>query len=75
MIAEKQVDGDDEQVMYLRAYAMSSYLLYLVGTPIFVDKSSYYVDVIYLKYVTDLKRIHKYNWGVFAGVFSEQSQV
>lgn len=33
-----------------------------------MDKSVIYVDVVYLKYFTDLSAIHKYNYG--APVFS-----
>lgn len=32
---------------------MRAYLLYLVGTDIFVDKSTTYVDVVYLRYFED----------------------
>lgn len=44
-------------------YVMRAYLLYLVGTTIFVDKSATYVDVFYLRYFEDFKQIHEYNWG------------
>lgn len=45
------------------AYAMRAYLLYLVGTAIFVDKSATYLDVLYLRYFEDIEQIHEYNWG------------
>lgn len=61
-VAEKDV-GDDEQVMQHRAYTLRAYMLYLVGTFIFVDKSVTYVDVVYLRYFADLEQIHEYNWG------------
>lgn len=54
LVAEVQVDGDDEHVMYHKACALRPYLVYLVGMSIFRDKSAYYADVVYLKYFTDL---------------------
>lgn len=57
-----QVDNDDdEQVMQHRAYTLRAYMLYLVGTSIFVDKCAYCVNVVYLKYFANLERIHEYN--------------
>lgn len=35
-------------------------MLYLVGT---MDEISTYMDVVYLWYFDDLKRIHEYNYG------------
>lgn len=35
--------------------------MYLVDNSIFVDKSSYYVDVVYLRYFIDFKWVHEYN--------------
>lgn len=57
------VGGDDVQVVHHRVCALRSYLLYLVDTSIFVDKSAYYIDVVYLIHFINLERIHKYNWG------------
>ena len=57
------VAGDHMQVAYHRYSALRCYLLFLVGTSMFVDKSETYVDVVYLKYITDLSLIHEYNWG------------
>lgn len=57
----EQVDGDDEQVMRHRSYAFKTCLLHLVSTSIFVDKSFYYIDMVYLRYFTNLERIHEYN--------------
>lgn len=42
---------------------MRAYLLYLVVTSIFMDKSATYVGVVYLRYFDDLEKIHEYNWG------------
>lgn len=35
----------------------------LVGTSIFMNKSVTYVDLVYIKYFTNLERIYEYNWG------------
>lgn len=59
----KQAKGDDEHVGLHITYSMREYLLYFVGTVIFVDKSSAYTDVIYLQYFEDFEWIHEYNWG------------
>lgn len=61
MTVVEQTDGDDEKAMQHRAYALRTYLLYLVDTSIFVDKSAYYVDVAYHQYFSNLERIHEYN--------------
>ncbi|CAL5198860.1 unnamed protein product [Lathyrus oleraceus] len=53
------VDVNGMQVEY--HCALRCYLLFLVGTSMFVEKSTTYVDVVYLKYFTDLTAIHEYN--------------
>ncbi|XP_050890136.1 uncharacterized protein LOC127095499 [Lathyrus oleraceus] len=60
---------NDEQVVLHRAYAMRAYLLYLVGTAIFMDNSVTYMDVIYLRYFENFERIHEYNWEVACLVY------
>lgn len=55
------MDVDAVKVEYHRQCALRCYLLFLVGTSIFVDKSEIYVDVVYLKYFIDLTMIHNYN--------------
>ncbi|CAL5210277.1 unnamed protein product [Lathyrus oleraceus] len=61
MTVVEQADGDGEKAMQHRAYALRTYLLYLVDTSIFVEKSAYYVDVAYHQYFANLERIHDYN--------------
>lgn len=61
--AVEQSAGDDDQVMQYRAYALWAYLLYLVGTFIFMDNMATYTNVVYLKYSSNLERIHEYKWG------------
>ena len=63
LTATKSTDGDNEQVIQHITYALRSYLLHLVVTSKFVDKSSYYEDVVYLRYFSVLEKIHEYNWG------------
>lgn len=52
--------GGDTQVLYHRVCALKLYLVYLVVTSIFVDKSAYYIDVVYLIYFIDIEWIHEY---------------
>lgn len=59
--AIKQTTSNDKQVMQHKAYALRAYMLYFVGTSIFVDKSVTYVDAVYPIYFTDLEWIHEYN--------------
>lgn len=54
-------EGDDMQVEHHQTYALRCYILFFVGTSIFVDKSATYVDVVYLKYFIDLTAFHEYN--------------
>lgn len=61
ILRAEEAIGDDEQVGLHIAYAMRAYLLYLVGITILVDKSATYIDVIYLRYFEDFKRVHEYN--------------
>ncbi|CAL5203488.1 unnamed protein product [Lathyrus oleraceus] len=60
---QKAVDaeGDGMQVGYHRTCTLRCYLLFLVDTSIFVDKSVTCVDVVYLQYFIDLTVIHEYN--------------
>ena len=39
---------------------LRSYLIYLIGTFIFVDKGLYHVDMVYLRYCLDFEQIHEY---------------
>lgn len=57
----QQADGDDEQVAFHKSHASRAYMLYLVDTSIFMDKSATYTNVVYLRYFVDFERIHKYN--------------
>lgn len=61
--------GDDEQVRLHRAYAMRAYMLYLIDTVMFVDKSVTYTYVVYLRYFEDFQRIHEDNWDVVCLVY------
>ncbi|MCI21441.1 serine carboxypeptidase family protein [Trifolium medium] len=49
--------------MYLyRKYTIRVYLLFLVDTTIFSDKSKMYVDVTYLLYFRDPEIVDNYTW-------------
>jgi hypothetical protein len=55
-------EGDiEEEVQKLRGQAICIYLLYLVGITLFTDKSSHYVDVVYLRYFRDLEVVAVYS--------------
>lgn len=62
------VVGDDEQVTPHRAYATKAYMLYLVGTTIFMDNGVNYVDVIYQQNFDDFEWIQEYNSGRLFGL-------
>lgn len=47
---------------------MRAYLLYLVGTTIFVDKSVTYTIIVYLWYFKNFDWIHEYNRGGLFGL-------
>lgn len=49
LVAPVEADSDDAWVVYHRECALKAYLMFLVGTPIFVEKSETYVDVIYMR--------------------------
>lgn len=57
----EHADGDNEHLTQYRTYALRACLLCLVGTFIFVDKSVYQVDIVYLRYFIDFEWIHEYN--------------
>lgn len=59
----ENLDGDELQVTYHRECTLRCFLLFLVGTSIFMDKSETYVDVAYLKYLINLLAIHKWKSG------------
>jgi len=40
-----------------------SFLLYLVGSALFTNKTNIHVDLIYLDCVADLQAIGKWSWG------------
>lgn len=61
ILRAEQPASDYEQVGLHIAHAIRAYLLYLVGTSIFMDKSSSYTDVVYILYFLDFERIHEYN--------------
>ncbi|XP_058770784.1 protein MAIN-LIKE 1-like [Vicia villosa] len=59
-------DGDPEQVTIHMRFAIRTYLLYLIGTQIFLDTSATYILFMYLRYFDDFETIHQWNWGLLA---------
>ena len=57
----REDDYDLEQVTIHKRFSMRAYLLYLVGTQIFVDTSSTYTDIMYLRYFDDFETIYQWN--------------
>lgn len=53
LVVVVESDSDDAHDLHHRARVLMSYLMYLVDTFIFMDKSVYYVNVVYLKYFID----------------------
>ncbi|KAK9274231.1 hypothetical protein L1049_019045 [Liquidambar formosana] len=47
-------------------YAARAYLLYLLGSTLFIDKSGGRVSIDLLHVLQDLDTVHKYGWGVAA---------
>lgn len=54
-------DSDDLQVTCHRECVLRCFLIFLIGTSIFVDKSVTYFDEAYLKYFINLSAIHEWN--------------
>ena len=40
-----------------------SFVLYLVDSALFTNKTNRHIDLIYLDYMTDLQAIGKWSWG------------
>ncbi|XP_058727161.1 protein MAIN-LIKE 1-like [Vicia villosa] len=63
LLATHQAAGDEAEADIHREWVLRCYLLYLIGTQLFVDTSSTYIDVVYLTYLSDIARVHEYNLG------------
>jgi len=46
-----------------RQWCVRSFLLYLVGSALFTNKTNRHIDLVYLDRVTDLQAIGKWSWG------------
>jgi hypothetical protein len=53
----------EEDIKFYQDCAIRCFLLYLLGSTLFTNKSTQYVDVIFLTYLQDLDLIHTWNWG------------
>lgn len=56
--AAEHATGDDGQVIQHIAYTLITYM-YFVGTSLFVEKSAYYVNVVYLRHFVNLEQIYE----------------
>ncbi|CAJ2668136.1 unnamed protein product [Trifolium pratense] len=54
------------EIKLYRDRSIRAFLLFLVCCTIFSNKSSYYVDVVYLQYFQDLSAVREWNWGAAA---------
>ncbi|XP_058784719.1 protein MAIN-LIKE 1-like [Vicia villosa] len=63
LLAAHEAVGDEAEVNIHRERVLRCYFLYLIGTQLFVYTSSTYTEVAYLAYLSDLARVHEYNWG------------
>ncbi|CAJ2647685.1 unnamed protein product [Trifolium pratense] len=54
------------EITVLRQQCIRAFLLFLVCTTIFSNRSQFYVDVVYLSYFQDLSDVNQWNWGVAA---------
>ncbi|XP_058734078.1 protein MAIN-LIKE 1-like [Vicia villosa] len=63
LTAAQHAEGGELEQATHRERALRCYFLYLIGTHLFVDTSSSYTDVVYVTYLSDMTRIHEYNWG------------
>lgn len=59
LVVTVKANGDDAQVLHDRC--IQSYLMYLIGMSIFMDKNAYYIYMVYRRYFIDFNRIHEYN--------------
>ncbi|MCI38566.1 serine/threonine-protein phosphatase 7 long form-like protein, partial [Trifolium medium] len=68
LAAARQAEADINEVsMHLyKKYTIRVYLLFLVVTTIFSNKSKRYADVTYLQYFRDLEMVDIYAWGTIA---------
>jgi hypothetical protein len=51
----------NKEIVVLRDMCIKAFLLFLVCCTIFSNKSTNYVDVVYLRYFEDLTEVHKWN--------------
>ncbi|XP_058755426.1 uncharacterized protein LOC131628604 [Vicia villosa] len=62
LTAAHQAEGDELEQATHRKWTLRCYFLYLIGTQLFVDTSSSYTNIVYLTCLSDIARIHEYNW-------------
>ncbi|XP_058726900.1 protein MAIN-LIKE 1-like [Vicia villosa] len=63
LLTTHETAGDPVEVEIHKERVLRCYFLYLLGTQLFVDTSSSYIDVVYLRYLSDITRVHKLGSG------------
>ncbi|XP_058742319.1 uncharacterized protein LOC131614782 [Vicia villosa] len=63
ILAALEAVSDEAEANIHKEWVLRCYLLYLIGTQLFVDMSSTYKDVVYLTYLSDIARVREHNWG------------
>ncbi|GAU28434.1 hypothetical protein TSUD_54860 [Trifolium subterraneum] len=59
-------EAENRPVHEIRLYrerCIRAFLLFVSGCTIFSNRSSYYLDIVYLQYFQDLSSVHEWNWG------------
>jgi hypothetical protein len=61
--ADLDEEATEEERQFYKDCTLRCFFLYLLGSTLFTNKSSQYVDVIFLTYLQDLDVVNTWNWG------------
>jgi hypothetical protein len=64
--ADLDEEATEEEKEFYKDCTLRCFFLYLLGSTLFTNKSSQYVDVIFLTYLQDLDVVNTWNWGASA---------
>ncbi|KAK2455628.1 protein MAINTENANCE OF MERISTEMS [Trifolium repens] len=64
--ADLDEEATEEDKEFYKDCTLRCFFLYLLGSTLFTNKSSQYVDVIFLTYLQDLDVVNTWNWGASA---------
>ncbi|XP_058748402.1 protein MAIN-LIKE 1-like [Vicia villosa] len=70
LLTAQAAAGDDDEVDIHRQQALRCYFLFMLDTQLFMNTSSTYTDVVYLRYLSDIARVREYNLGAATLVYS-----